>query len=70
VGMTRRVFCITSRGVMSDEEFRRDGGEIIVMLPFWIYHHICAALRAMDCPTKPEDYIVAVLEGHLRGRNQ
>ncbi len=65
--MTSRVYWITHKGVMTEEEFHREGGEISVILPYWIYHRICAALRAMNCPTKPEDYIVAVLEGHVRG---
>jgi len=55
--MTRRVFWITSEGMMSDEEFRREGGGISVMLPYWIYNRVCGAFRAMNCPTKPEDYI-------------
>ncbi len=63
--MARRAFWITSRGVMSEEEMRREGGEISVMLPYWIYNRICHVLRAMNSPTKPEDYIVAVLEGHV-----
>ena len=65
MGMARRAFWITSRGVMSEEEMRGEGGEISVMLPCWIYNRICRALRAMNSPTKPEDYIVAVLEGHV-----
>ena len=63
--MAKRVFWITSRGVMSEEELRREGSEISVILPYWICNRICQILRAMNSPTKPEDYIVAVLEGHV-----
>ena len=65
--MSGRVFWITSKGVMSEEQMRQEDDEISVMLPYWAYNRICPALRAMNCPTKPEDYVVAVLEGHVRG---
>jgi len=39
------------------------------MIPYWIYTRICDALAAMDCTTKPEDYVVAVLQGHVMSLN-
>jgi hypothetical protein len=42
---------------------------IEVMIPYWIYRRVCTALTAMGVTTKPEDYIVAILEGHVRMLN-
>jgi hypothetical protein len=42
---------------------------IQVMIPYWIYRRVCTALTFMGSSTKPEDYIVAVLEGHVRRLN-
>jgi len=44
-------------------------GDIQVTIPYWIYRRDCHALIAMGSSAKPEDYIVAVLEGHVRGPN-
>lgn len=40
-------------------------GHIEVMIPYWIYRRVYSALVAMESPSKPEEYIVAVLEGHV-----
>lgn len=40
-----------------------------VMIPRWIYNRIVALLVAVQSGAKPEDYIVAVLEGHARRLN-
>jgi hypothetical protein len=39
------------------------------MIPYWIYRRICNLLVAVESAAKPEDYIVAVLEGHARRLN-
>ena len=44
-------------------------GDIQVMIPYWIYRRICNLLVAVQSAAKPEDYIVAVLEGHVRRLN-
>jgi hypothetical protein len=44
-------------------------GDIQVMIPYWIYRRICNLLVAVQSAAKPEDYIVAVLEGHARRLN-
>ena len=44
-------------------------GDIQVMIPYWIYRRICRLLVAVQSAAKPEDYIVAVLEGHARRLN-
>jgi len=46
-----------------------DESHIAVMVPYWLYRRICETLVALNVTTKPEDYIVAVLEGHVRRLN-
>jgi hypothetical protein len=58
---------IVSRISLGDGE--KAPGHIALMIPYWIYRRVCAALTAMGATTKPEDYIVAVLEGHVRRLN-
>ena len=40
-----------------------------VMIPRWVYNRIVTLLVAVQSGTAPEDYIVAVLEGHVRRLN-
>jgi hypothetical protein len=40
-----------------------------IMIPKWVYNRIVALLVAVQSGAKPEDYIVAVLEGHVRRLN-
>lgn len=40
-----------------------------VMIPRWVYNRIVTLLVAVQSGAKPEDYIVAVLEGHVRKLN-
>jgi hypothetical protein len=40
-----------------------------VMIPHWVYNRIAALLVAAQSATQPEDYIIAVLEGHVRRLN-
>ena len=40
-----------------------------VMIPRWVYNRIVTLLVAVQSGAKPEDYIVAVLEGHVRRLN-
>jgi hypothetical protein len=40
-----------------------------VMIPKWIYNRIVTLLVAVQSGADPEDYIVAVLEGHVRRLN-
>ena len=42
---------------------------IQVMIPRWVYNRIVTLLVAVQSGAKPEDYIVAVLEGHARRLN-
>ena len=42
---------------------------IEVMIPRWVYNRIVALLVAVQSGAKPEEYIVAVLEGHVRRLN-
>ena len=58
-----------ARGSAWEEPVDRGEGHISVMIPYWIYSRVCNALTAMGADTKPEDYIVAVLEGHVRRLN-
>jgi len=44
-------------------------GHIKVMIPQWIYTRLCDMLVVTQSGAKPEDYIVAILEGHLSGLN-
>ena len=55
------------RTFLDDDEKTPDFIE--VMIPYWIYRRVCAALTAMGASTKPEDYNVAVLEGDVRRLN-
>jgi hypothetical protein len=36
------------------------------MIPYWIYRKAANFLIAIQSPVKPEDYVSAILEGHLR----
>jgi hypothetical protein len=40
-----------------------------ITIPRWIYSRIVTLLVAVQSGAKPEDYIVAVLEGHVRRLN-
>lgn len=40
-----------------------------VTIPKWIYNRIVTLLVAVQNGAKPEDYIVAVLEGYVRRPN-
>jgi len=40
-----------------------------VMIPRWVYNRIVTLLVAVQSGADPEDYIVAVLEGHVRRLN-
>ena len=40
-----------------------------VTIPRWVYNRIATLLVAVQSGAKPEDYIVAVLEGHVRRLN-
>jgi len=40
-----------------------------IMIPRWIYNRIAVLLIAAQGGAKVEDYIVAVLEGHMRRLN-
>jgi hypothetical protein len=40
-----------------------------VMIPKWVYNRIVTLLVAVQSGADPEDYIVAVLEGHVRRLN-
>jgi hypothetical protein len=42
---------------------------IAVMVPYWLYRRICHALIAMRASTKPDEYIAAIIEGHVRKLN-
>jgi hypothetical protein len=53
-----------NRGGRGDEP-----GEISVMIPYWVYRRICDMLVAVGSAAKPEEYITAILEGHVRKLN-
>jgi len=40
-----------------------------VMIPRWVHNRIVTLLVAVQSGAEPEDYIVAVLEGHVRRLN-
>lgn len=40
-----------------------------VTIPRWVYNRIVTLLVAVQSGADPEDYIVAVLEGHVRRLN-
>jgi hypothetical protein len=40
-----------------------------ITIPRWIYNRIAALLTAAQGGAKVEDYIIAVLEGHMRRLN-
>jgi hypothetical protein len=40
-----------------------------ITIPRWIYNRIAALLIAAQGGAKVEDYIIAVLEGHIRRLN-
>jgi len=58
----------TVRRVFLDDD-EATPGHIAVMVPYWVYRRIWHALVAMGASTKPEEYIVAILEGHVRKLN-
>ncbi len=64
--MAKRVSWITSRGIMTEEEMRQEGGEISVILPCWICRKTANFLIAIQSPAKPDDNISSILEGHIR----
>lgn len=51
-----------SRGINAQDH-------IAIMIPYWVYRRVCDTLVAMGVTTKPEDYIIAILEGHVRRLN-
>jgi hypothetical protein len=53
-----------NRGGRGDEP-----GDISVMIPYWVYRRICDMLVAVGSAAKPEEYIRAILEGHVRKLN-
>jgi hypothetical protein len=40
-----------------------------ITIPRWVYNRIVTLLVAVQSGAKPEDYIAAVLEGHMRRLN-
>jgi hypothetical protein len=44
--------------------------DMSVMIPYWMYRRICDMLVTVGSAAKPEEYITAVLEGHVRKLNQ
>jgi len=40
-----------------------------IMIPRWVYNRIAVLLIAAQGGAKVEDYVVAVLEGHMRRLN-
>ena len=66
--MDERTFWITRAGIVTDLA-ETAKGDINVTIPYWIYQRICNLLAAVGSGAKPEDYIVAVLEGHVRRLN-
>lgn len=61
-------FWITKTGIVTDLA-ETATGDINVTIPYWIYVRICNLLAAVGSGAKPEDYIVAILEGHVRRLN-
>jgi hypothetical protein len=52
------------------EPFNSDSSDHVeIMIPRWVYNRIAVLLVAAQSATRPEDYIVAVLEGHARRLN-
>jgi len=51
------------------ETLQPGSDQMQVMIPHWVYNRIAALLVAAQSATEPEDYIVAVLEGHVRRLN-
>jgi hypothetical protein len=44
-------------------------GDISVMIPYYVYRRICNMLVAVGSAAEPEEYITAILEGHVRKLN-
>jgi len=44
-------------------------GHIQVVIPHWIYRKMANFLVGIRSLAKPEDYISAILEGHIRRLN-
>jgi hypothetical protein len=55
---------VVNRGGTGDEP-----SEVSVTIPYWIYRRICSLLVATGSSAKPEEYITAVLDGHVRRFN-
>jgi hypothetical protein len=52
------------------EPLSREPPELMqIVIPKWIYNRIVTLLVAVQSGADPEDYIVAVLEGHVRRLN-
>lgn len=52
------------------EPLRSEPPELMqIVIPKWIYNRIVTLLVAVQSGADPEDYIVAVLEGHVRRLN-
>jgi hypothetical protein len=52
------------------EPLSREPPDLVqIMIPRWVYNRIVTLLVAVQSGADPEDYIVAVLEGHVRRLN-
>jgi hypothetical protein len=52
------------------ESFNSDSPDHVqIVIPRWVYSRIAVLLVAAQSGTRPEDYIVAVLEGHAKRLN-
>jgi len=58
-----------SAHVFNSRQDDPDKCDIAVVIPNWIHGRVCELLRAAQSGAKPEEYIVAVLEGHVRRLN-
>jgi len=61
------VGAIVSRISLGDDE--KAPGHIALTIAYTIYRRVCTAMTAVGAATKPEDYIVTVLEDHVRRLN-
>ena len=59
----------TRRAESVREDDLPDEGYIGVMIPYWMYRRIQIFLIAIKSSAKPDDYIAAILEGHIRRLN-
>jgi len=46
-----------------------ESGRIKVAIPFVLYRELQWYLRAIDCPTKPDDLIADIIRGYLHKLN-